>query len=302
MAHRAGETGFDSVRSSDRLPDHNDAPGLPRQGTRRCRCRPLRPRRRNAPGRARLPVAATPFLSPALPAEIADAVDGIGGGHLILGLGAGGTEAGYRGRAILGARVAAGGHTPRPSHRCRYSMIRGWARNSSATAISPAPTVARTVPVRPADARVHEDADRLRKELGQEHDARQPLQAVGDGRSSQVPGIEEGKDSPPPGVGVPGLEVRPPELGQPPRPPSPSAARSATRSRTVAWLPGRASVVRDDGIRAGRSMGSQARSTKASAQPSRRAQRPHDGPRTRRIGPPGPLSAPTSTGVRTHLH
>ena len=96
MARLAEEIGFDSVWFVDHLIYRNDASGLPPQGAWECWSvisALAAVTRRVELGSL---VTATSFRNPALLAKIADTVDEISGGRLILGLGAGWNEAEYR--------------------------------------------------------------------------------------------------------------------------------------------------------------------------------------------------------------
>jgi alkanesulfonate monooxygenase SsuD/methylene tetrahydromethanopterin reductase-like flavin-dependent oxidoreductase (luciferase family) len=96
MARLAEDVGFDSLWFVDHLIYRNDASGRPPQGA--WECWSVLAALAAATDRVELGslVTATSFRNPALLAKIADTVDEISGGRLVLGLGAGWNEPEYR--------------------------------------------------------------------------------------------------------------------------------------------------------------------------------------------------------------
>ncbi len=96
MARLAEEVGFDSVWFVDHLIYRNDASGRPPQGA--WECWSVLSALAAVTSRVELGslVTATSFRNPALLAKIADTIDEISGGRLILGIGAGWNEPEYR--------------------------------------------------------------------------------------------------------------------------------------------------------------------------------------------------------------
>jgi alkanesulfonate monooxygenase SsuD/methylene tetrahydromethanopterin reductase-like flavin-dependent oxidoreductase (luciferase family) len=96
MARLTEEAGFDSLWFVDHLIYRNDASGRPPQGA--WECWSVLAALAAATSRVELGslVTATSFRNPALLAKMADTIDEISGGRLILGLGAGWNEVEYR--------------------------------------------------------------------------------------------------------------------------------------------------------------------------------------------------------------
>ncbi|MDP9363635.1 MAG: LLM class flavin-dependent oxidoreductase [Chloroflexota bacterium] len=96
MAGLAEDAGFDSVWFVDHLMYRNDASGRPPQGA--WECWSVLSALAAVTRRVELGSLVTPtsFRNPALLAKIADTVDEVSGGRLILGIGAGWNEAEYR--------------------------------------------------------------------------------------------------------------------------------------------------------------------------------------------------------------
>ena len=96
MARLTEEAGFDSLWFVDHLIYRNDASGRPPQGA--WECWSVIAALAAATSRVELGslVTATSFRNPALLAKMADTIDEISGGRLILGLGAGWNEVEYR--------------------------------------------------------------------------------------------------------------------------------------------------------------------------------------------------------------